>query len=691
MRKATFTFLLFVNAVCLSSVEAQTVTELIRSGGNGSKKNLVIIGDGFRAGDQPTYNDFVKQFVMEGVFAEGVFNEDMNAFNIYRVNINSRDSGVTQVDEDGDVTTGRNTALGYRYSGRWGRCWMEPGPNTAARTAAVLTLLVPQWDYVFVVLNEPNGGGCRRGSTLAVTSAGSWPTGSHEMGHLVGNLGDEYDGDEDYTGGEPGRANQTINRRRATLKWRAFVDPSTSLPTTSPDDTNQQAGLFAGATTGGKKYGTGIFRPVSSCRMDSNSKKFCPVCYNRIQEVLDPFHAYNYNESYTGDFNGDGRADVVLHNANSLALYTSNGSRLVPAWIATGKIPLWDDFKAGDKFYVGDFDADGKDDLFVVNFRDWSMPYFALLRSTGSGFECVRRFDRELPGWDDMRGNDQFFVADFNADKRDDIYVFNGQDWSMGYLGMLRSNGTNLLFTRRFDDTLPGWGEMRRNDQFYVGDFDADGRRDLYVFNGRDWSMGYLEMLSSTGSNLRFVRRFDDTLPGWDEMRRNDKFYVADFDGNRREDLYVFNGHDWSSEYLEMLRSNGTSLVNARRFDDDVPGWGGLAPEDQFFVGDINGDGRSDLYAYNASDWATEYLGVLHSSGSNLSGSWQDDWVNSWNLGRNDRFLVGNFNGGAGWDDLFVRNADWFGTLQSYNTAVGLTAIDPKWIHDHRFHSSSWW
>ena len=100
MRKATFIFLLFVNTVCLSSVEAQTVTELIRSGSNGSKKNLVLIGDGFRAGDQATYNDFVKQFVMEGVFAEGVFNEDMNAFNIYRVNINSRDSGVTHLDED---------------------------------------------------------------------------------------------------------------------------------------------------------------------------------------------------------------------------------------------------------------------------------------------------------------------------------------------------------------------------------------------------------------------------------------------------------------------------------------------------------------------------------------------------------------------------------------------------------------
>jgi hypothetical protein len=198
-------------------------------------------------------------------------------------------------------------------------------------------------------------------------------------------------------------------------------------------------------------------------------------------------------------------------------------------------------------------------------------------------------------------------------------------------------------------------------------------------------------MLASRGSDLAFIRRFDEELPGWDDMKPNDQFYVGDFDADGRQDLYVFNGRDWSMEYLEMLRSTGSNLSNSHRFDDDVPGWDGLAPNDQFFVADINGDKRADLYAYNARDWVTEYLGVLKSTGSNLSGGWQDDWINSWNLGANDKFLIGNFNGGAGWDDLFVRNSDWFGSLQSYNSSVGLTAIDPKWIHDHRYHVQGWW
>ena len=314
-----------------------------------------------------------------------------------------------------------------------------------------------------------------------------------------------------------------------------------------------------------------------------------------------------------------------------------------------------------------------------------------MLRSTGSSFEGIRRFDRVLPGWGDMKPNDQFVVADVDGDGRKDIVVFNGQDWSIGYLLVLQSTGNDLRFVRRFDDTLPGWGSMKRNDQFFVADFNADNREDLYISNQRDFSIGYLEMLESTGSNFAFTRRFDQVLPGWGDMKRNDQFLVADFNGDSRKDLYVFNGSDWSMPYLEMLRSTGTNLNFVRRFDRDVPGWGEMRRNDQWFVADVDGNSRQDLYVYNALDWNTEYLGTLVSSGTNLGGSFQGDWIGSWNLGRNDRFRVANFNGGLGWDDLIVFNDDWFGLLKSGGSGVALSAIYPRWIHNHNYHSLGWW
>src|SRR5690606_11183770 len=170
-----------------------TMTELLRSGPNGSKLDLVIIGDGFQAGaDQTTFNNYVQQEVIDGVFGDGPLWESMNAFNIYRINTFSQDSGVTQVNATGGVTTARNTALDYRFSGLWNRCWMEAGPNTTTNLNDILDDLVPQRDYVFIVLNETSFGGCRNGSQLAVTLGANWTVGAHEMGHMIGNLCDEY-------------------------------------------------------------------------------------------------------------------------------------------------------------------------------------------------------------------------------------------------------------------------------------------------------------------------------------------------------------------------------------------------------------------------------------------------------------------------------------------------------------------
>ena len=98
-----------------------------------------------------------------------------------------------------------------------------------------------------------------------------------------------------------------------------------------------------------------------------------------------------------------------------------------------------------------------------------------------------------------MRPGDHHAVGDFNGDGKEDLWVFNGSDWSIPYLGMLRSTGASLAMSKRYDGTMPGW-QMRPDDRHYVGDFDGDGKADLYVFNGTNWSMAYLGMLSSTGS-----------------------------------------------------------------------------------------------------------------------------------------------------------------------------------------------
>jgi hypothetical protein len=179
-------------------------------------------------------------------------------------------------------------------------------------------------------------------------------------------------------------------------------------------------------------------------------------------------------------------------------------------------------------------------------------------------------------------------------------------------------------------------------------------------------------------------------FPFW-SMRRHDLLFPLDFNGDGTTDIAIFNGRDWGPEYLALFALDDGDLNGVRRYEDTIPGWD-MQRRDQFWVANVDGDGDDDLVVYNKDNWSTQYLGMLRSDGdSRLQGRWQDDWIGSWNLGHGDSFQVADFRGGLHWDDLFVFNAGWFGLLRSYQTHYVQEAIYPKWIHNHRYHQFGWW
>jgi len=679
-----------------------SVTQIQKAGPVGTKLNIAILGDGFAAADQTLYNDTVQSLLMDGVFGHDYFYEDKQAFNVFRVNLISNDSGVStrQYDEHGTPddasddtitsTTIRDTALKYIFSGSWAHCWLEGTAQTASLVQAALNTWVPDYDLVVVILNNPNYGGCGGGGFQVIPRGVTWPVLAHEFGHGTGGLADEYCTSRVYSGPEPGAVNVTTNTNRNTLKWKKFVAPSTPVPTgtgncagytagTPPAgwSSNHDAGLFEGGGTNN----TGMYRPVINCRMRSNSPEYCPVCYTEMKNRMHSYTGRNFLKCYAGDFNGDGKSDLLVHNGNSIMIYRSDGSQLDVVFSTVERVPGSWQFQPNDRFYIGDFNGDGKDEVAVFNGTDWVMEYLGLLADDGNnGLRLIARYDNSMPGWD-LKKDDQFFVADFNGDGKKDLLVFNGNNWIYPYLGMLQSSGTGFSLVKRYDQNLPGW-QMTKGDKFFVGDFNGDGKEDLFVFNGDNWSIPYLGMLQSTGNAYRMVKRYDRDLPGW-RMTKGDKFYVADLNGDGKKDIYVFNGENWIMAYLGMLSSSGTALSMVHRYDGNAPGWQ-MRKNDQHYVCNIKGDAREDLFVFNCLDWSTEYLGTMASNGTSLSCAWKEDWVGEWNLGSVDRFISCNFEGVPGKRDLFVHNQNWFGMIKATPT-LSLQKLYYKWIHNYRY------
>lgn len=679
-----------------------SVTQILNSGPPGTKINIAVLGDGFAAADQTLYNNKVQEFLLDGVFGHDYFYEDKQAFNIYRVNLISAQSGVSQrvynehgTPDDGSddtitSTTIKNTSLGYIFSGSWAHCWLESGANTSTLVHNALTTWVPDYHLVVIFLNEPRYGGCGGGGFQIVPLGITWPVLAHEFGHGLGALADEYCTSRNYTGGEPGAANITKNNVRATLKWKNFVSPATPVPTgvgscagytggAKPagwsDD--QDAGLFEGGGT----YGTGIYRPVINCRMKGNSPPYCPVCYTEMKKKQDSKMGRTFLKAYAGDFNGDGKSDLLVHNGNSIMIYRSNGSQLDVVFSAVERVPGSWQFAPDDRFYVGDFNHDGKAEVVVFNSTNWDKPYLGLLADDGAnGLRLIARYDGSLPSWN-FGKNDQFYVADFDGDGKKDLFISNTLDYPTRYFGLLKSSGSGFSLVQRYDANLPGW-QMNKNDRYYVGDFTGDGKSDLFVFNGLDWSTRYFGMLRSTGAALAMSTLYTTNLPNW-QMNKHDQHFIGDFDGDGKADVYVFNGDDWSIAYLGMLKSTGTALAPVQLYNGNAPGWQ-MRKNDRHWIADVNGDGKADLFVYNALDWSTEYLGAMCSTGSGVNTVWSSDWIGEWNLGNVDLFEPCNYEGVGGKRDLIVHNQNWLGMIRS-TPAFQLQKIYYRWIHNYRY------
>jgi hypothetical protein len=738
---------------------ADSVTVLQDVGTSGTK-TLAILGDGFAAGaDQTTYNNYVRDQVMRGVFLSDAFNEDVAAWNIRRVNLESANSGAStrtwnlmgtpsNLTDDTSTDNIVATALNIISNGEWWHNWFEDGATTQADINAALSKWAPGADFVLIVVNSTLPGGLRSGAQLKVTTQEVASTIAHEFGHGFGNLADEYSasGKGAFTGSEPPKVNVTKETVRSKVKWRQYIAPGSPVPTGTGADSDYTAGVKpagwndqsdAGLFEGAHTYETGISRPVVNCRMRHNAGAFCPACYSEMKENHHSASGRSFRTIVPGRFTGSSRSEFFGIDPRGVSLYRADGTRWQHVRTTAGIVQGGWGIRPGDTYIAGDFDGDGRDELVVYNSTWWTIPLLGLIKvDTDGSLRLLRRFDADIPGWGGFATNDRFLVGDFDGDGRDDLLVANFTDWVMPYVATLQSTSTSFTLTRRYDGDIPGWGGMREHDEISLGDFGGTGRTDLLIWNARDWSSMYLGLFrQGRGGGFSCIRMYTDDLPGWGGFARNDRFYVGDFNGDGKDDLFIFNGTDWANPYLGVFRSTGSNFAQVRLYDGDVPGWGGLGEHDQFLPADLEGTGRIGLFAWNMVDWGPNYAGRMRSTGNALLADWREDWVGEWHLGSADTFTVAKpalrrlvldptvhiaaLSKGVGrhWGSLNVEgidtasvglivrprldipgivllttgperviahNSDWMGT---YRTSVPLTldSIYNRWIHNYSY------
>ena len=419
-------------------------------------------------------------------------------------------------------------------------------------------------------------------------------------------------------------------------------------------------------------------RSTAACA--GNSPPYCPVCYTRAQDARDPFSGAQLPHCYAGDFNGDGKDDLLVHNGNSIMLFRSNGAQLDLVFSAVERVPGSWQFQPGDRFFIGDFNGDGKDEVVVYNSTNWVMEYLGLLADDGNnGLKLIARYDDAMPGWQ-FHLNDQFYVADFDGDGKKDLFVFNGNNWAIPYVGMLRSSGTGFNLVQPLRRNMPGW-EMRPGDRHMVGDFDGDGRRTSGSSTARTGRSRTWACCARPAARCRCRSATTTSCPAG-RCERAIATMSAISTATARRTSTSSTATNWSMAYLGMWRRRARS-VRRRALRRQRTG---LADAQE----------RSALARRRQPRRQSAICSstTIRTGGPNTWARWSPTaralGVVAGGLGRRVEPGLGRPVRGLQLRrrrrkrDLFVHNQDWFGMIRA-TPALCLQRIYYRWIHNYRY------
>jgi hypothetical protein len=278
----------------------------------------------------------------------------------------------------------------------------------------------------------------------------------------------------------------------------------------------------------------------------------------------------------TGDFDGDGKTDIIEPFDNGggragMRVYRSTGTGYTLAFssdnLGQGSAAL--------AWLTGDVNGDGKTD--VIQLFD-NAGRLGILVYTSNGTAYTNTFGTGNIGQGSAAL--KFLTGDVNGDgKTDIIQLFDNG----GRLGVLVYTSDGTAYTNTFGTGNIGEGSAAL--AFLTGDVNGDGKTDIIqpFDNG-----GVLGLLVYTSNGTGYTTSFGSANMGQSSAAL--AWLTGDVNGDGKTDIIQPFDNGGRSAFI-VYTSNGTGYTTTSVTTNTGEGSGALA----WLTGDVNGDGKTDV------------------------------------------------------------------------------------------------